>query len=335
MELHAIIFHHNDLDGRLAGYIMYNWLKSKTYIDKIKTYEVDYNMNIPFDDLIQGKNVVYEIIIVDFSFSLEQLAALKDRGVSQANIIWIDHHASAIKKYKDLNLGGLRAIGLSGAELAYLYTRGEGDLIHDETQYGVPYISEKVYKENYFDKFPAQIRTAGNYDCWRFTDDDALTTEARALKCGMDLCWDKAKLSTEDNGLLWDDFLKGYAFYNSLISSGRVVLNYNAQMAKKTCAKNAFETRLVKKKYSDIKIIAINSDNHTSLLFQSVYNDYEVGIVFNFTNRDGKRDMLFSFYRLGMNPDKVIDCGEIAASYGGGGHAGAAGCHTEGDLIFK
>ena len=56
MELHAIIFHHNDLDGRLAGYIMYNWLKSKIYIDKIKTYEVDYNMNIPFDDLIQGKN---------------------------------------------------------------------------------------------------------------------------------------------------------------------------------------------------------------------------------------------------------------------------------------
>lgn len=333
VNLQAIIFHHNDLDGRLAGYLMCEEMRRKIYYNKVETYEVDYGMEIPFDDIIK-EGPFYTIFIVDFSFNLQQLAVLESKGIQSNQIVWIDHHTTAIKNYHNRELSGLRAVGLSGAELAYAYIH-HIDISSDEDYCGAPLITEDLYIKKYQKLFPIEVQTVGNYDCWRFTDDNTKVTNARALKLGIDLCWDKTKLWDPEGYQFWTNFTQGSALYDTLISSGKVILNYNAQMAKKTCERNSFETSLIKKKYSDIKIIAINSDNHTSLLFQSVYDKYEVGIVFSFKKVDNKRVMTFSFYRLGMNPDKKIDCGEIASSYGGGGHVGAAGCVTEGDLIFK
>ena len=50
-------------------------------------------------------------------------------------------------------------------------------------------------------------------------------------------------------------------------------------------------------------------------------------------NADGK--MEYSIYRLGKHPEKSILVNKIAESFGGGGHAGAAGFVTNGTLVVE
>ena len=74
-------------------------------------------------------------------------------------------------------------------------------------------------------------------------------------------------------------------------------------------------------KYPHLKAIAINSMLHSSLIFKDVFEKYHVGFVYHYNGTC----MNYSVYRLGLEPEVDIPCWKIAQSYGGGGHAGAAG----------
>lgn len=101
-------FYHGDLDGKCAGF----WVK-KAY-NQCKMLQINYNQDFPMEDIEEGEHV----FIVDFSIEPEEMKQLLD---ITENVVWIDHHISAIRKYKDFpyNIKGTRKNGEAGCVLTY------------------------------------------------------------------------------------------------------------------------------------------------------------------------------------------------------------------------
>lgn len=109
------VFYHSDNDGKCAGY----WVKTLNKLTDNFTDEyikINYGIEFPFDSI--GKNEI--VYIVDYSISPEEMDKLLE---ITSNVIWIDHHKSAIEKYKnyDKDVKGLRYEGIAGCMLTYCY----------------------------------------------------------------------------------------------------------------------------------------------------------------------------------------------------------------------
>ena len=94
MERKVLIIHHDDMDGKFSGALIYNYEKNA---DWIKCIEVDYTMNLV--DIIDEDILTLEGLIVyfvDYSFSKKEnvdiiLSILDNNG----QVVWIDHHVSS------------------------------------------------------------------------------------------------------------------------------------------------------------------------------------------------------------------------------------------------
>ncbi len=102
------VFHHNDLDGRCAAAIALQRHPDAECI------EINYNQTFPLDS-IQNGEAVY---ILDYSIEPEEMLELLK--ITPA-VVWIDHHKTAIEKYKDFqrDVGGQRRTDHSGAWLTW------------------------------------------------------------------------------------------------------------------------------------------------------------------------------------------------------------------------
>ena len=107
----TVCLHHNDLNGRCSGSLVERYSKEP---GRYLAVEMDYTKEVPFNS-IEPNETVY---IVDFSLSPENMTKLLE---ITKNVIWIDHHKTAIENLKDFDLKGLREIGYSGCELTYRY----------------------------------------------------------------------------------------------------------------------------------------------------------------------------------------------------------------------
>ncbi len=88
-------FYHNDLDGYASGAVV------KKKYPECKLYEIDYSVQFPFDEILKDETV----IIVDFSLKsneFEELLKITD------NIIWCDHHQTAILELSKFTVEGIR-----------------------------------------------------------------------------------------------------------------------------------------------------------------------------------------------------------------------------------
>ena len=87
-----ICFYHSDNDGKCAGY----WVDKCGLLDEHgKTFfKIDYGIDFPFDKIHKDERVY----IVDYSIPPEQMDKLLE---ITPNVVWIDHHKSAIEMYKD------------------------------------------------------------------------------------------------------------------------------------------------------------------------------------------------------------------------------------------
>lgn len=149
------IFHHNDLDGRAAGGLWYEYFDR--YRDDVEMYfmhEVDYTMKL--DTEIHKGDVV---VFVDYSFSsndnIEYLKKLLNNGYE---VYWIDHHKTSHDLFNDLvedpnldfiNFNPFIDSCYCAAYLSYLYI-----------------MRNKLGKEPSL--IPDVIRYVDSYDCWKF-----------------------------------------------------------------------------------------------------------------------------------------------------------------------
>ena len=108
-------FYHNDLDGHCSGAIV------KKVMPEIDMFEIDYKDPFPIHMIESGE----KIILVDYS--LPNLNAWDLLFERTSEVIWIDHHKTAIDMNPQYNLHlpfdihGLRYTGHSAAYLTWCY----------------------------------------------------------------------------------------------------------------------------------------------------------------------------------------------------------------------
>ena len=107
----AICFHHNDPDGHASGAIVKYALG-----DDVTLFESDYDGNpIPWELVEQAE----QVIVTDFSFPVDEMKRL----AAGREMIWIDHHKSAMEEFEGIadDWLGIRDISEAACVLTWQY----------------------------------------------------------------------------------------------------------------------------------------------------------------------------------------------------------------------
>lgn len=229
-------FYHADMDGHCAGAIVFEAFKGKG-----EYFVINYNMPFPFDKIEKDETV----IIVDFS--LQENGNFDKLLKITPNIIWIDHHKTAIEKHLHLNniLKGIRRDGTSGCELAWEY-----------------FFPDKPV--------PKIVALLGDYDVWTFKYGD----NTNKLQTGIRL------FNTHPDSPMWSLWLDPDYDPEEEIRSGEIALkyrdNYYASLIKAWSFFTLFE---------GYKAICCNVGSTSSQLFDTVKEDYDIMMPFIFDGR--------------------------------------------------
>lgn len=270
-------YHSADLDGHCSGAIV------KIRYPECQLFGIDHGQQFPWDEVDTQDTV----IMVDFSLQpFSDMIKLKEKC---KELIWIDHHKTAIDEYnrnENVLISGLRKIGRAGCELTWDYLCPGIDI-------------------------PLSVYYLGRYDVWDHSNENTLS-----FQYGMRL------EDTNPNNI--DFWMKRLVRFDRGLSAikdrGKIVLNYIKMDNKKYVDACAFPII-----FEGFSFIAVNKMLTNSQLFDSIYdeNKYDGMLTFGWRNRR----WVVSMYS--NNKSKPIDCGEIARKYGGGGHVGAAGFQCE------
>lgn len=287
-------FYHADNDGKCAGFWVY---KTATHYDGYEPQYIQINYGTPFPlDIIQSNEQVF---IVDYSIEVEEMKKLLE---ITKDITWIDHHISAIEKYKDFNvpIKGIRYDGIAGCMLTYCY-------LNIMTSHGTGNVLE--FKPEMVKEAPKFTKLIADWDVWKFEFGD----QTRLFNMGFEI-YDK---SPEDD--IWSMLMDNDTLTYRIIDDGKLLTKYRDVWAKNYCKTKGFEVE-----FEGYKCFAMNLGCCNSEYFNSLdKSKYDILVPFCF---DGS---LYTYSLYSTN----VDVSKIAQKYGGGGHKGASGFQSK-ELIF-
>ncbi len=276
-----ICFYHNDFDGECSAAI---------FLRKIAGIcsPINYNKEFPFE-IIHEED---EVWIVDYSLKKDEWEKLLK---ITKNVIWIDHHKSAIEKEEEYglsNLKGIRDISKSGCALTWEFCYIDIDS-------------------------PDVVKLVEDYDIWKFKFGNKTKNFHQALF---------SIINTDPKSDFWEETLKSddddvTEYIDSLCLLGEKINTKNAISNKGFLNSWSFETI-----FEGRKCIAVNKIAG-AILFDSIKENYDFFISFMFNGNNYS----VSLYQ---GKDKETDLSKIAIKYGGGGHFGAAGFQCK-ELPFK
>lgn len=226
-------YHGADLDGHCSGAII------KYAKPECELIGINYGDKFPWDIIKQGETVY----MVDFCL---QPFSDMERLNKICNLIWIDHHKSAIDEaYKKGFIAKEQTleIGTGACELVWEYLS-----IHNI--------------------MPTFVKLLSEYDVWNHTDPRTLS-----FQYGMRL------LDTNPNNQdLWES-LFDVKQVRRITEDGGIVLNYTEQDNRKYMAACGFDTEL-----DGLRCIAINKMLTNSQIFDSVWDEekYDIMLTFGF-----------------------------------------------------
>jgi len=277
------VMYHNDADGKCAAWLVAN--KSGGHHAVCIDYvPVDYTSEFPLD-IIADDEVVW---IVDYSIKpdvMNELLKVTD------NVVWIDHHVSAIEEYSNSvvnpeGIDGLRSTSFSGCELTWLY------LIRKCFGHGVEINGSELSECDEI------VRLVGDRDTWSFKYGEYSKWLHEAFKAA----GEPGPLSD-----WWDHCL---CDIESALKNGKALLDHSNSMYKSIVDRCSYEVD-----FEGHKILVCNSPVFTSELFGDRVKDYPFVAVYCYM--DGKWKV--SLYSVNM------DVVEFAKKHGGGGHPRACG----------
>lgn len=279
------ILHHSDLDGLCAAAIVL------TKHPDAECIEVDYGLPVPWERIDPDE----EVVIVDFSLQKpgdwERLYELTH------DIVWIDHHETAINKAKDVvlesplgkdhphdgdykvfHLSGLRDVTACGAMLTWRYFQGG--------------------------EAPPVLDLVDRWDRWVHNDDPHVIDFGNGSEI----------YHLHPKSELWTTTLRGGVLADATIReiqiAGQHIGKFRAMEDAKAVRRFAFEVA-----WEGYRCIVLFTDRAGSKIFDSVKGQYDILMPVNF---DGKK------YTVHMYSD-TVKVNDIAARHGGGGHPGSAG----------
>jgi len=272
-------YHKADYDGQCSAAIV------KYRYPECELIGIDYKDKFPFDRVAEGETV----FMVDFSLSpITDMMFLS----LKSNLIWIDHHISAIKEYENFPdekpvIFGTRDTSKAGCELTWEFLYPDIDM-------------------------PRAVRLLGRYDVW----DLESNWDVLPFQYGM-----KVYNTEPTNMMFWAPLFRNGndIWIDHTISQGKTILQFINKENTKFCKETAFELE-----FEGYRCICINRPGSTnSQMFDSIYHPvagHDIMIAFGWQSDIWK----FSLYTT--KPE--INVSEIAKKYGGGGHAQAAGFYA-------
>lgn len=232
-------FYHDDMDGHCSGAIVNKYYSEHPIEEKCEFLRINYKDDFPFDKIVPGELIV----IVDFSLQkegeFEKLLAITN------NVIWIDHHISAIKKHGKLRIDGIRRDGIAGCELTwkFFYTKTPT---------------------------PQVVSLLGDYDIWSFKYGE----DTNRLQTGIRL------YDTSPTSEMWIDWLNPHYIPVTELKDGEISLKYRNNYYKGLIKSWSFFTE-----FEGHKAMACNAGSVSSQLFDTVTEDYDLMLPFCFDGR--------------------------------------------------
>ena len=215
--------------------------------------------------------------------------SLMEKLNKMCRLVWIDHHKSAIDEAYKKGF-----IASGGQSL-------ETDKAACELTW------EYLYPHK---QMPISVHLLGRYDVWDLSAKNVLP-----FQYGMRLNKDTSPNNIE----LWKKYLTTNSYVNKTIEDGNIIIKYETSRNAKFCKKYVFETE-----FQGLKAVCANQGMSNSSLFDSVYDPKIHSLMITFCRLPVAK-WTVSLYSTKDN----VDCGEIAKSFGGGGHKGAAGFQCE------
>lgn len=316
-----LIVTHHDADGSSGAAVIYKKLKETVSDDSVIDVFVD-NLSTKVQwKWMMGYDTVF---IVDHPYQQE----LAD---SNKVVVWLDHHTSAFVNDRP-DIEGIRSASMAGCELAWLFCYGSEEDIEYVNQYPRDERQDKRIAEIRA-KAPIWIRAIGDCDNWDKSLDKEFNGKTWEMFIGANasLGFSEVCPVTHTEGKnMWLDALSkpNINDFEDIIAYGGTVSKYNGINNMRMLKDMLMPARM--KKLHGVKAAVLNTNARGSGTFDSVKDKYDIGAVF-FYNKEGK--VTVSMYSL--NEKDEYDLGKLAKSYGGGGHAGAAGCTVNNiDEIF-
>ena len=216
-----------------------------------------------------------------------------DEIMTRPNLIWIDHHASAINKWKDVPISGLRVDGVAACRLAWQWFTLRPFLAGKES-----YIKRELPE-------PDAVRLAGEYDVADYRDHNV-----KLFQYGLR----SMDLTPTD----WKNLLaygsSAHPHIGRILERGRVAMAYALKENEALINRCGFTAQ-----FQGLTVLACNSYAHSDVFKAKLTPEHDACMVYYFTGKE----WAVSLYRA---PGKEhIDLSEIASHYGGGGHKGACG----------
>ena len=279
------IYHSRDLDGWMSAAIV------KLKYPDVVLIGWDYGQPIPdWEKEIDG----HKVVMVDISLPSEEMI----RYHKFNDLIWIDHHISAIKANTEINVGKVVFKGLTDAKFAAC-----------ELTWQYLFPNESM---------PELVRLLGRYDCFghKGTKEEQKVLEfqygARQAISNVDEAYKMLVIArgrgdwSMDSDLCDDILFQGQAIYKYVCSEAQQIY------------KRKFDIILDGYRFS-----CVNQERFNPINFGINYHNegYDGFACFYYVN--GK--WLFNLY----NDNGSVDCSIIAKNRGGGGHKGASGFITD------
>lgn len=314
-------FYHNDLDGHASAFIVYAWVGIKDHdndgiMQQAEFIEINYGMPFPFNKIEPNE----QVWIVDYSIEPSEMLKLWE---ITKDVTWIDHHKTAIDKYKDFPhyIKGIRKDGEAGCVLTWKYVHWWSGRGSDEVYVGDENVAgAKTYP------IPRCILLTGDRDVWMWKYGDETRfffsgSQLHNTKPDSDFWWKCMDHEIEDAPGTGNKQARerGEVFRQKLLDAGKVIEDYKKSSDEGINASLGYETT-----FEGYKCWAINRGRISSDRCGDRSKKYDILLPYY---HDGKQ------WTVSLYSEKV-DVSEIAKRYGGGGHKGASGFQCK-ELPFK
>lgn len=212
----TVCLHHNDADGRACAAIVRRALDKKVHL-----YEINYGEPAPWELI----NPSERVIITDFTLPPQDMVSI----ASEKELIWIDHHITAINALADVSAGweGIRDSGEAACVLTWKY---------------------------FFPALPVPrgVILIGDRDIWRMAE-----PETRAFSHGL-----RQHSTHPTNDSLWGPLLDDDPeFIERLVIKGRVLLDSYINYLRKYIKNYAFEVV-----FEGLKTLCVNRPGEGELV---------------------------------------------------------------------
>jgi len=248
-------------------------------------------VGITYGDEFPWRTIGYKerVYMVDFSLQPFSDMLLLDK---KCTLVWIDHHKTALGEYLTQPAYINGACGKPGQE-SVQKRMGLGACAAVWSWF---HASREV--------MPDAVRLLAEYDMWDHSDPNTLPFQYGIKQ------YNTSPVNTD----VWKAVFYNKHILKRVIREGVSLVDYENKSNAKYAAACAFETS-----FMGMPCIAVNKMLTNSMLFDSVWDKEKYSMMIAFGWMRGK--FVVSLYTTRSD----VDVSEIAKSFGGGGHAKAAG----------